>query len=62
MTDWDYEISNRFLSYFANFAATGDPNGGTLPVWQPTTSLDGPIMVIDDHRFEMGDQPLNPIS
>lgn len=62
MTEWDYEISNRFLTYFANFAATGDPNGGTLPVWQPTTSLDSPIMVIDDHRFEMGDQPLNQIS
>lgn len=62
MTEWDHAISDRFLSYFSNFAATGDPNGGTLPVWQPTTTMDDPIMVIDDRKFEMERHPLQPIS
>lgn len=36
--DWqeeDYAISRTFLTYYANFCKTGDPNGEGLPYWAP---------------------------
>lgn len=33
-TAYDRELSEIFSGYFANFAATGDPNGEGLPVWE----------------------------
>ena len=32
------------MSYFANFAKTGDPNGADLPEWIPTKCSDDPIL------------------
>jgi para-nitrobenzyl esterase len=35
------QLSQAMVSYWTNFAATGDPNGGSLPSWAPyNTSLD----------------------
>lgn len=31
----DREAAAQLASYFANFARSGDPNGGGLPVWKP---------------------------
>ena len=51
--DWqddDYAISKLFLSYYANFCKTGNPNGEGLPQWSAITSdnLDSaPVMIID---------------
>lgn len=51
--DWqpeDYEISRLFLSYYANFCKTGNPNGAGLPQWSAITkdNLDAaPVMIID---------------
>ena len=51
--DWqeeDYAISKLFLSYYANFCKTGDPNGDGLPQWTAITkdNLDAaPVMIID---------------
>ena len=51
--DWqeeDYAISKLFLSYYANFCKTGNPNGDGLPKWTPITkdNLDAaPVMIID---------------
>ncbi|MBQ1363743.1 MAG: hypothetical protein IIY43_11965, partial [Oscillospiraceae bacterium] len=28
--------AGQFSDYFVNFIRTGDPNGGDLPVWQPS--------------------------
>ena len=36
------QLSAAMVSYWTNFAATGDPNGGTLPTWSlynPTTDV-----------------------
>ena len=36
------QLSAAMVSYWTNFAATGDPNGGTLPAWSlynPTTDV-----------------------
>lgn len=51
--DWqeeDYAISKLFLSYYANFCKTGNPNGEGLPKWTAITkeNLDAaPVMIID---------------
>ena len=51
--DWqdeDYAISKLFLSYYANFCKTGNPNGEGLPQWTSITkdNLDAaPVMIID---------------
>jgi para-nitrobenzyl esterase len=29
-------LAGQFSDYFVNFIRTGDPNGGDLPVWQPS--------------------------
>ena len=52
-TDWDHTISKTLMSYFANFAKTGDPNGADLPEWIPTKCSDDPILVINNSEIEM---------
>ena len=34
--DRDRELAGQFSDYFVNFIRTGDPNGGGLPLWQPS--------------------------
>ncbi|OMP84331.1 Para-nitrobenzyl esterase [Diplodia seriata] len=33
----DYEIETKMAGYWANFIKTGDPNGGNLTRWEPST-------------------------
>ena len=57
--DWqeeDYAISKLFLSYYANFCKTGNPNGEGLPQWTAITkdNLDAaPVMKIDVESREV---------
>lgn len=57
--DWqeeDYAISKLFLSYYANFCKTGNPNGEGLPQWTAITkdNLDAvPVMKIDVNSAEV---------
>ena len=56
--DWqpeDYAISKLFLTYYANFCKTGNPNGDGLPQWTAITkdNLDAaPVMIIDVESAE----------
>ncbi|HEX4605545.1 MAG TPA: carboxylesterase/lipase family protein [Candidatus Angelobacter sp.] len=47
--DADKKLSDAVTSYWVNFAATGNPNGGSLPKWPAY----GPK---DDQALEFGDQ------
>ena len=60
--DWqkeDYDISKLFLTYYANFCKTGNPNGEGLPKWTAITkdNLDAaPVMIIDVQSKEVASQ------
>jgi para-nitrobenzyl esterase len=60
--DWnedDHAISKLFLSYYANFCKTGNPNGDGLPQWTAISkdNLDAaPVMKIDVESQEVGSQ------
>ena len=49
-TDVDTKLSDQMTSYWVNFAATGDPNGKGLPVWEAYDAKknDGKAMVFGD--------------
>ena len=47
-------VSAMLNSYYKNFLWTGDPNDGTLPQWDPWTSLDGTTQLIVDGDDENG--------
>ena len=57
--DWqpeDYAISRLFLSYYANFCKTGNPNGEGLPAWSSITKENcgaAPVMIIDVESKEV---------
>lgn len=43
----DYELSERMVSYWTNFAKTGKPNGDGLPEWKPCTKADAYIQTLN---------------
>ncbi len=47
MEKGDYELSERMVSYWTNFAKTGNPNGEGLPEWKPCTGSDNHIQTLD---------------
>ena len=49
-TDLDRQVADALSSYWANFAAKGDPNGKGLPVW-PAINPNG-----DSRRMVLGDK------
>ena len=44
----DKTIEDALSSYWVNFAKTGNPNGGNLPIWNTYNKQSGNIMVIGD--------------
>lgn len=43
----DHQLAKTISTYWANFIATGDPNGKGLPQWPAYTSTDKKIMILD---------------
>jgi para-nitrobenzyl esterase len=56
-TDSDRALSETMTSYWVNFAATGDPNGKSLPAWPQFKGASGKAMVLGD-KVEPG-EPLD---
>ena len=58
--DWqpdDYAVSAQFLSFYANFIKTGNPNGLGLPDWHPIGGKEfPPQMIIDVDSHEVVDE------
>ena len=42
----DYKLSELEMSYWTNFAKTGNPNGEGLPVWKPYTEEEPGTMLL----------------
>ena len=55
----DRRLADVFSSYFANFAATGDPNGPGLPRWEQSSS--GAHVMVLDGTQAMGSDTFAPI-
>ncbi len=54
----DYAISELFLSYYANFCKSGNPNGENLPKWDPITKENrdsAPVLHIDTQTLQVQD-------
>jgi para-nitrobenzyl esterase len=49
-TDEDRKVADTLSSYWANFAANGDPNGRGLPHWPSTEEKPGMVMEIGDRN------------
>ena len=50
----DREASEQLVSYLANFAANGDPNGADLPVWERGGGLRTRVLHFAQNGTEMG--------
>jgi carboxylesterase type B len=46
----DHEAADTYSSYWANFIATGNPNGSALPYW-PTAGEAVPVFMEIDDKF-----------
>ncbi len=47
MTEADYELSERMVTYWTNFAKYGNPNGETVPEWTPCTAAQPHVQNLD---------------
>lgn len=47
MTEADYELSRRMVDYWTNFAKTGNPNGESVPQWDPCVKSRPHIQMLD---------------
>ncbi len=43
----DHQLSDTMISYWTNFAKTGDPNGAGLPAWPTYTAADPRLLHLD---------------
>ena len=56
-TDADRRLADTMSSYWANFAATGDPNGSGLPSWPSYDGRGGATVMILGERTAAGPAP-----
>lgn len=43
----DYDLSERMVTYWTNFAKSGSPNGDGIPAWKPCVNEDRHIQILD---------------
>lgn len=43
----DYHLSEQMMTYWTNFMKTGDPNGDTVPAWEPWTEEKPSVRVLN---------------
>lgn len=46
-TEADYDLSERMVAYWTNFAKSGNPNGGDVPAWKPCVNEDQHVQILD---------------
>ena len=54
MTAHDRLLSEQMVQYLCNFAATGNPNGGGLPLWQPVYKGQSRVLRLGQGDTRMG--------
>jgi len=47
-TSTDYQIADTLSQYWFNFIGTGNPNGGNLTLWEPSTNATKTTMELGD--------------
>lgn len=55
----DYKVSDTMLNYFANFIKTGNPNGESLPTWNPAKAGDATPDFININTETKGEKSQN---
>lgn len=58
--DSDEALSQLMLDYWENFIRTGDPNGESLPLWEPVTGDSSRVLELGE-QVEMTDDPFLPV-
>lgn len=53
-TEKDRKLSEQMTDYLTNFAKTGDPNNGSLPVWEAVTDVQKKVMRLGEGDTGMG--------
>ena len=54
----DYLLADIMLSYWSNFAKTGDPNGEGLPTWNLYNPNNNKVMELGEHLGDIDDRYL----
>ena len=57
----DHKLAEVMSSYWANFAATGNPNGKGLPEWKSYNSTTNEIMILNEQCYSEKMPDLKPI-
>lgn len=54
MTAKDRLLSEQMVQYLTNFATTGNPNGGGLPIWEPIRKGQNKVLRLGEGTTHMG--------
>ena len=49
ITEIDYKLSNKMVTYLTSFAKTGNPNGNDLPVWENSKVSKGKVFHLNEN-------------